>query len=430
VGGRGTWRYDVPPMTPPTEGRLARAAIVLLLAWTLAVTVLRAVRWPNDFAEAHWLLDYRLGLIKRGLPGELLALATRLVGGRPTEGLIADISLLVFAAFVVALLAIVLRLVAGHGWSAAAVLAGVAVLSSSYVVMAAHLMGYFDHLVVLLGAAAVASLLRGRPWWAGSALAVSVLVHEQTLVMGYPVACLAWLQVNDRRHAAGERRLPALPLAVPLVVFGALAIAGARMSADVFQDTFTRHLESYPFVGGDMHLFVPEWLSVGLIESAGGQLHRFVERLASRDILVLIIPTVLALVTLTVDRRASGSRLRTVVLAAAVLAPQTLHMAGWDTVRIWTYSIVAALLCAWILAETGHRRPVQTSPAVPLVAVTALILNVMLVTPLYDNLNERFALVGRAWLYLPVLVGCIWVLALRRGPEAEDVAPIYPADGV
>ncbi len=381
-----------------------------MLVWTLVVTVMRTARWPNDFAEAHWLFDYRLGLIKRGLPGELVALGTGLVGRGPTEGLIAFLSAAIFALLVTTLLFVVWRLVSLDRWSGASVLTAVAFLSSSYVVMTAHLMGYFDHVVVLSSIAAVGLLLRGRAWWAGAVVAVAVLVHEHTLVVGFPAVLVAWLLATDRRRERADAALPLLPLGLPLVSFGALAVAGARLSPDTFQDTFVPHLESFPFVGGDMHLFVPEWLSVGVLESAGGQLHRFVERLASRDILILIVPTTLALLACALDRFVVTGRSRVAAIVAAVMAPQVLHMAGWDTVRIWTFSVVVALVCAWIVAETSRPRGRQASPAVLAAAVTAVVINVVTEVPLYDNLVERYPLATRAWLYGPAIAGCVWML--------------------
>ncbi len=394
-----------------------QAALGLLLCWTLLVTVLRAVRWPNDFAEAHWLLDYRLGIIKRGLPGELVSQAAGLLGGQPTEGLIAGVSAAIFAMLAAALLFVAWRILVRDGVSPASVITAVACLSSSYVVMAAHLVGYFDHLVALATMAAVALALRGRGWWAGGALAAAVFVHEQALVVGFPALAVAWLFVRDARRRRGDRPMPLLPLGLPLVSFGVLAAAGAGLSPDMFQDVFVRHLESFPFVAGDMHLFVPEWLATGVLDSAGTQAHRFVERLVSRDILILILPTTLALVAFALDRFDVGGRLRVAALVAAVLAPQVLHMAGWDTVRIWTFSILAAFMCAWIVAETCPRRERAASPALLVAAVAAVILNAVLTVPLYDNLVERQELALRLWLYAPVVAACAWLL-LRSAATA------------
>lgn len=402
-------------MTGLPRGPGARAAAAFVLAWTLVVTLLRAVRWPNDFAEAHWLLDYRIGLIKRGLAGELLSLATGLAGTRPDEPIIRAVSAAIFALLVAALGAVAWRVATRDRWSAASVATVAAFLSSSYVVMAAHLMGYLDHLVVLLTVAAVLLIMRGRAWWAGGLVAVAVLVHEQALVVGVPPVLLAWLLASGVLRARGAARLPALPALLPLASFGALAASGARLSPDVFQDTFVRHLGASPFVGGDMHLFVPEWLAGSVIDSAGGQLHRFAERLTSRDILAFVLPSVAAMVAFAAGRFRVG-RLGAAALVTAVAAPQLLHMAGWDTVRIWTFSIVAAFICAWIVAETCPSSGRGASPGVIAISLTAVLVNVTTAVPLYDNLTERFDLGTRLWLYAPALAGCLWwvVIGWRR----------------
>src|SRR5688500_10058539 len=55
--------------------RVMRSRVPFLsIAWSLLVTIARAIRRPNDFAEAHWLLDYQFGFVKRGLIGSLYSL--------------------------------------------------------------------------------------------------------------------------------------------------------------------------------------------------------------------------------------------------------------------------------------------------------------------------------------------------------------------
>lgn len=406
------------------RGPVPRAAAVLLLVWTFTVTVLRTVRWPNDFAEAHWLLDYRLGPLKRGFLGEALALVTGLFSGRPTESLIAGLSAVIFAALALLLFFMAIRLVVRTAWSASAVLVAAAFLCSPYVVMASHLMGYLDHVVVLLTGAAIVLLLRDRPWWAFGSVAVAVLVHENALVFGLPIVALTWLISNHARRTAGGPRLPWLPLALPVVAFGILAVSGARMSQDEFQDTFARHIESFAFVGGDMHLLVPEWLTGTVVENATRQSHRFVERLTGFHMYGLVLPTTLALLGLGLDRFAVRSRLVGAVLVLAVLSPQILHMAGWDTVRIWTFTIAAALMACWVLAESCEPRRAPASPAVAAVATTAIVVNVVSPTPLYDNLSEWYDLGTRLWMYAPPLLGCAWLLfarpAAEPGPASEE----------
>jgi hypothetical protein len=333
--------------------------------------------------------------------------------------LIAAISAAIFALLLAALLALAWRIVERDDRSAAAIVTATAFLSSAYVVMASHLMGYLDHLVVLLAMGAVLLMRRGRAWWAFGVVAVAVLVHEEALVIALPVALVAWLLVSEMRRATGDARLALLPAALPLVSFGALAVTGARLSPDVFQDTFVHHLEAYPFVAGDMHLLVPEWLAGGVLDTASAQLHRFAERLTSPAILAFVLPAIVAPVLFAVIRfhvRWRGAA----ALAAAVGAPQLLHMAGWDTVRIWTFSIVAAFVCAWIVTETCRRSTRGASAAVLMIGVAAVVINAVTAVPLYDNLFERFGIGTRLWLYAPVLAGCLWcVIGVRARRTAH-----------
>ena len=49
----------------------SRISVFLILLYTLAFSVGKTLRFPNDWAESHWLMDYRFGFIKRGLAGEI-----------------------------------------------------------------------------------------------------------------------------------------------------------------------------------------------------------------------------------------------------------------------------------------------------------------------------------------------------------------------
>lgn len=55
-----------------------KGGMIVLIVYTFVITSLRTLRSPNDFAEAHWLLDYRFGFIKRGLILMLLLWGNRM----------------------------------------------------------------------------------------------------------------------------------------------------------------------------------------------------------------------------------------------------------------------------------------------------------------------------------------------------------------
>jgi hypothetical protein len=210
-----------------------------------------------------------------------------------------------------------------------------------------------------------------------------------------------------------------VPALLPVAAFGALVVAGARLRPDLFQDTFVRHLETFAFVGGDMHLLVPEWLAGGVADNALGQFHRFGQRLSSAEMHGLVVPTTLALLALAIDRfTLRRPRIVAAGLVLAALAPQVLHLAAWDTVRIWTFTIGAAALGAWAVSEHCPRRePGSATLAAPVVASFAIAANVLATTPLYDGLSEWHGLPARLMMYAPVLAGCVLLLVTGQRTE-------------
>src|SRR5436309_7281138 len=163
-----------------TAKKIEIAAVFVL---TLVVTSLRAVRMPNDFSKAHWLIDYRFGFVKRGLIGTIVALTTRSLQMHPTEQLIAALASIQFGLFCAVLLAVSLRTISKTTWSTAVILAVLAFLSSPFVVMSAHLVGYFDNIIIVLAVISIALLLRGKIWVAAALQALAILVHENALLI-------------------------------------------------------------------------------------------------------------------------------------------------------------------------------------------------------------------------------------------------------
>jgi len=393
--------------------RVLPAGVVALWVWTLAVTLARASRWPNDFAEAHWLLDYRFGFVKRALAGQVLSAVTGVFGLEPSETIIAAVSVGLLVAFCLTLLLLSLEIVRAARWSPTAVLVVTAMLSSPFVVTTAHLIGYFDNVVIMLTVMAVGLLMAGYRWTAAVAMSAAVLVHETAVVTGLPALALAWWVAGPA--GARHRWRAALPLVLPVATFGLLA-ATAPLLSDGFEDAYSTYLSGFAFVGGDMHIFVPEWLTPGFLDQLAT--HRFAERIAFAEMYGLVLPTAAALLAYAIEAR--RVRIRSVtaaLLVIAFLAPQVLHLAAWDTTRIWTYSIATAFLACWVLARRIDR-PGPVGRTVSWLALLAIVVNVMVKTPLLDNLAERFSLSARLGWYLPVLVAAGWLLW-----RSDDVPP-------
>jgi hypothetical protein len=383
-----------------TTKKIEIAAAFLL---TLVVTCLRAARLPNDFSTAHWLIDYRFGFVKRGLIGTAISLATGALHVRSTEQLVASLSVVCFVIFCAVLIAVALRVVHRSGWSTSAILAALVFLSSPFIVMSAHLIGYFDNIIIVLDVLAIALLLKGRIWPASAVQAIAILVHENALLVGFPVFCLAWLLANRLRSQPERRRLPLWPLLLPIATFVVLVVSQSLAPATLEQ-SLTSYLSGFPFIERNIqNTRVPHWITITFFDSYA--LHRgfFTGRLISGAMLGLVLPSMLAILGVIVDAyRIRALSAESVVLLGVCLAPQSMHLVAWDTARIWTYSILSSFLALWIYAELFAAQR-DVSQFVRLLCLAALVLNALELTPLMDGLHDRFELVPRLVLYSPVI---------------------------
>jgi hypothetical protein len=394
---------------------LNRALVLLAVAWTTGVTVARTLRWPNDFAEAHWLLDYRLGFIRRGLAGDVLRRIAVPFNGSVTEGAIAAAAAIVFVAFCLALLGVVLRILRRTSWAPDAVLACLAFLSSTFVVTSAHIFGYLDQAFLLLVTGAAALVLRGRVLPGAIVACLAILVHESALVVGFPAVILAWWLKGDGNMAS---RLRGAWLLLPIAIFVASGATDRMQQDPATQERLTRRLARAEFVRGDMHVFVPAWLAEDFSSKFEENSRHAGERLVSAPQYGRILPTLAALLAVAFLR----FRLRradAVLVAATAAAPLVLHLVAWDTDRIWTYVLANAFLALWAVAETtppldGERRALRA------LGVLAIAVNAILATPLLDGLAERFTLGARLALYAPVLAAAAYLI-VRRHTDRADV---------
>lgn len=390
--------------TGPAESMTTtrKFGIAVVLLWTLVVTSLRAVRLPNAFSTEHWFVDYRFGFVKRGLVGTIVSLATRAMHMRPTEQLVAILSSLLLVVFCVALMGVGLRIVHRSGWSTTGILTVLAFVSSPFIVMSAHLIGYYDNIIIVLGLISLACLLRGRIWLAASLEAISILVHENALLIGFPVFCFGWLLVNSRRQP-DRARLALWPLFLPVGTFLFITLSQSLAPRDLEQ-SLTTYLSSFPFIAKNIRdVRVPHWITITFFDSYA--LHRgfFFNRLLAPSMLGLVLPSMLAVVSFIVD--AYGVRdlsLESLLLLGVCLAPQLMHLVAWDTTRIWTYSILCAFLALWVYAELFAARR-DVSHFVRLLCLAALVLNSAGVTPLMDGLSDHFDFTTRLLLYAPVI---------------------------
>ncbi len=382
----------------------------LLLAWAFAATTARALRGPNDFALAHWLLDWRLGPLKRGLPGSLLALAT---GGAPDQAAATAAAWCVFAASTAALLYALWQL-SGRGRDTGGTLVALVVAGSPLVVMHAHLVGYFDGVVIALVVPAIALALRGRAAAGSLLLAVAVAAHEMTLLVALPAFLLAVRgggggapQVGGAAREGVDWRRAAAP---SLAVFGLMGVAQALQPPGALQGAVAARLAAQPGLDPVIAASLPGWLTDSFLENlrqcAGGAWERALWAVAP----LLVAPALLAL--LWHARPAWRTRGGAAVFLVACALPQAAQLFAWDAPRIWTWSLLAAVLGAWVVRATARpaqggagvaERPFARPVRLSLVAV--MLLDLVLTIPLMDSQADRLPIAARLLLHLPVVAG-------------------------
>jgi hypothetical protein len=406
---------------------IRKAAIVIAMVWTLVVTSLRSARLPNDFSKEHWLIDYRFGFVKRGLIGSLLSLLNALFHAQPTEAMIDTLAVALFVVFGVALLIVSLRMIRRSRWSPDVVLAVLVFLSSPFMVMSAHLIGYYDNIIILLTLLSLALLVAGRIGAGAIAQSVAMLVHENTLLVGFPVFCCGcWLAT--RQSQSRRRRL--VPLLLPLAVFVLIAVR-LDTAPHRLERLLTAHLSSFPFVAGTLaDVRVAHWITITFADSYRLHQGHFQERILSQPMIALVLPSVVALLGVVFETQAMAAiSTGSAMLFGICLIPQLMHVMVWDTARVWTYAIVCAFLLLWIAVEQPPVR--RTSQFVLVVSLIALLVNVIGVTPLMDGLHDRFDVTTRLLLYAPVMAFA-FVLAgrSRRNSDLPDPPDVPDPPGL
>jgi hypothetical protein len=397
--GRAVQHGDVPGSR--------KCLIVSIMLWTVVATTLRAARLPNDFSKEHWFIDYRFGFVKRGLIGTIVSLTTGLLHVRETEQLINILSIAQFVVFCIVMMTLGLHLVRRSGWSIAVTLVVLVFLSSPFMVMSAHLIGYYDNIILVLTVLSLVMLFRARLWLASALQTISILVHENSLLVGFPVFFWAWWLVKRRGDRSSEGRWPFWPVVVPPAAFMVVMIS-QRFARPSLERRLTRYLSSYPFIArtiGDVK--VPHWITITFYDSYLLHQGQFLGRVLSQPMIGLVLPSLLAIMGFVFEANDIGPvSSEAVALLGVCLAPQMMHVMAWDTARIWTYSIVCGFLLLYVYVKAFPTRT-MVSPFIRLLCLVALFLNVIDVTPLMDGLADHFEVTTRLLIYAPLLIGAV-----------------------
>ena len=404
----------------------------------IAVTVLRSIRMPNDWVEAHWLLHYDFGFLKRAAVGAVLKPFVAMFSDiHNVEILIDTIIIVQHIIFGALLFRSMLRVVSKGGWAATGVVAMSVFATSAYIVYAAHLIGYFDTTVILLCAAACLLIRRGKILLAAILLSLGIFIHEIIMAIGFPVAMFAVLLNLFPPDAAPPQRqikkrvirhLPVI-LGPPLVFLIFFLVLFHRSGGGEASRSMVDYLTRFTFIEHDQHRYVPFWCGVSFMHNLHMEIPKASERFT--DLRYLFhngLPAAYLLAVLGLFIR--GHRRSYWIVAAAIsaaFAPLLLHLIAFDTARIWSYPILSAYLCLWLIMEFGHVDATRLlhHSFVPAAGVILTVMNIFLTVniKMLDGIEERFTVTERLLLYLPPLVVIVGILLFRARAHSTVAAP-------
>jgi hypothetical protein len=344
-------------------------------AWTAA----RGLHMPKTYAVGHWLHNYDFGFVKRGLLGELFQPFLTHKASDEAFQVIVLLSVLVFAAHAALLLRAAWQLScagreAGEPWLPT--LAAGVFLTSPFVVMHAHLMGYPDHWMVLAVFGSLACLARGVWWGAGAIGAAALLLHEMYGLAGFPVvAFAAWLQLPKARAA---RARAALALGVPVAVAGlAILLAsafqdGAQVAALRQQMTATGLLNERSAQMSTYHL------ANGFADNLRDQSGDGLARLLDRATLTSVAPPAAFLLGAGILWGVRAGRRRQVpAFVMMMMAPLLMHWIAWDRARVSTLILFHGFVGLAVLLAVRDGRPTPALPRAAQAGVAACALAVV-----------------------------------------------------
>ncbi|KMQ63081.1 hypothetical protein ACM46_14165 [Chryseobacterium angstadtii] len=388
--------------------------IAFLYVYMLAFSFIKTVRLPNEWSEAHWLMDYRFGFIKRGLAGEVFGFffEKSLFNIQVLSG---TILFLLYAA----LLTISLRMTF-QNYSIRKVLFYGIFFLSQYMVLSAHLIGYLDHFIFLLTILAV-YLIKNKKIFLASLVAVfSVVMHEISFFLMIPVCLFAVVVFESSGKnlvfTFGLFRKAGLFLLFPVI---------ATVSVSLYQEVYGKENDQlilhYLENTGLISKRVAVMIASAYTESFGTYLKEqspyFIERLLlSKNTLKFGLP-ILFMMYMTIREFRNIDKLILLFLAAVSLFPLLLHAVAWDTFRIWAFPFMILFLGFWILNSrfaAEEASPSLSWPEILLFGISVILVAVFQ-NNLFENEIERLSKMERCLLLIPVFAGIAW-LYLKKAP--------------
>lgn len=353
--------------------------------------------------------------MKRALPGTLIAPLTN--PGSIAEITIKIVSISLFFLFCVGMLWISVRIIKKSHLRINAVLVTLVFLTSPYIVMSAHLNGYFDNILIILSVLACWLVIRNQIWPGAIVLSVGMLVHETIFLVGFPsVVFLALMQhAKEADHSSPARFLIGalwryrFLVIIPALTFSLLILyQTAFFDSEVLKPQLIAHLSQFEFIENHRNIFVPNDLTATFFDYLDDQSPSFFNRITDRTNIIRIGLPLLILLRYGWHslKGVAFKRLIFSIFTVITILPLSLHSIAWDTNRIWTYPLIVAMIGLWEIREMFPPEAAKKNDSLffCIIMLMVMVSQFFLSTPLMDHVQERFSNEKRVVLYAPSLI--------------------------
>ncbi|WBV56880.1 hypothetical protein PFY10_00305 [Chryseobacterium daecheongense] len=385
-----------------------KVLFIIIYTYALVFSVLKTIRFPNQWSVAHWMLDYRFGFIKRGFAGGFLGLFVEKN----------EQNIFVLSVFIILLLYGLLLFMASketirNKGDVYTLVFYLTFFLSQYIIFTAHLIGYLDHIIFLLTILVIWLLRKKKILLASLVASISILIHEVSFFLMLPICCFALMvdgvsgegiSFKDTLNSHLIKRISfflILPLAVTFGVSAYQEMSGSNYHKMIFN--YLDHLE---FINAKVADSVASAYTVKFTDYIQDESPHFFQRVFVSKCSIFFGIPILFMMYVVYRKFEKANKYLLLLFAIVILIPLGLHAIAYDTYRIWSFPFMILFLGYWIL-NSGYNVTVDVSEklSLPEILLAALAIALVSLVPsqLLDDEVERFSLVQRLLILIPLL---------------------------
>jgi hypothetical protein len=398
-----------------------KVLLIILYLYALVFSVLKTIRFPNDWSEAHWMLDYRFGFIKRGLAGEIFGWFFQ-----KNEFTILILSGLILFLLYVLIFRIAVKETFKQENSFYRILFFLIFFLSQYVVFSAHLIGYLDHIVFLMTIVVIYLIKKKKIFLSSFIATISIFIHEISFFLMIPISCFALIVTEIPDEKFLFKSIFSMNFLKKLVLFLLLPFLAA-ISVSAYQEihgenyfsTIFNYLKQISFISEKTADSVSSAYTKSFSYYFKEESGNFIQRLfISRGTVLYGIPILFSLWMIFKEFRFKQNYQLVLVLVIISFIPFLLHAIAYDTYRIWSFPFMILFLGFWILSSkfSIKKEEVRKLSILELVFFIISFLSVALIPNiLFDNEVERFSLITRLIIIVPLFI----ILYFLKKPQSK-----------